>query len=159
NVMVDRRLQGERWQIPARIYARPLVLRLGMPMTVRSFINVLNGLKYEEKDEVPAALGEFAVGARTVTFTPRGDGPNEPVLVDFDKAGLKETRGLRTKRSYATLTLEPELITSLFDESREKKRPVHFEELPDPLVKAVLAIEARRFFSHPGLDPFRIVGA
>ena len=57
NVMVDRRLQGERWQVPARLYARPLVLRLGMPMTVRSFVNVLNGLKYEEKDDIPAAPG------------------------------------------------------------------------------------------------------
>ena len=55
NVMVDRRLQGERWQVPARLYAKPLVLRLGMPMTVRGFVNVLNGLKYEEKDDIPAA--------------------------------------------------------------------------------------------------------
>ncbi len=159
NVMVDRRLQGERWQIPARIYARPLVLRTGMPMTVRSFVNVLNGLKYEEKDDIPAAAGEFAVGARTVTFTPRGQGPGEAVLVDIDKDRLKEMRGLSTRRSYASLTLEPELITYLFDEQREKKRTVRYEEYPDHLIKAVLAIEDRRFFSHPGLDPFRIVGA
>src|SRR5205814_355953 len=77
NVMVDRRLQGERWQVPARLYARPLVLRLGMPMTVRGLANILNGLKYEEKDDIPAASGEFAVGARTVTFTPRGVTPAE----------------------------------------------------------------------------------
>jgi penicillin-binding protein 1B len=36
---------------------------------------------------------------------------------------------------------------------------VRYDELPDHLVKAVLAIEDRRFFSHPGLDPFRIAGA
>src|SRR5207244_11942088 len=42
---------------------------------------------------------------------------------------------------------------------REKRRFIKYEELPDTLVKAVLAIEDRRFFSHPGLDPFRIVGA
>ncbi len=77
----------------------------------------------------------------------------------FAKDRVKEIRGLRTKRTYATLTLEPELITYLFDESREKRRVVKFEELPDHLVKAVLAIEDRRFFSHPGLDPFRIIGA
>ena len=158
NVMVDRRLQGERWQVPARLYARPLVLRLGMPMTVRGFVNVLNGLKYEEKDDIPAAAGEFAVGAKTVTFTPRG-GPGEALLVEFDKDRVKEMRGLQTKRSYATVTLEPELISYLFDETREKKRTVHYEEYPDHLIKAVLAIEDRRFFTHPGLDPFRIVGA
>jgi len=159
NVMVDRRLQGERWQVPARLYARPLVLRLGMPMTVRGLVNILNGLKYEEKDDIPAASGEFAVGARTVTFMPRGSNLSEPILVSIDKDELKEMRGLSTKRSYATLTLEPELLTYLFDETREKRRVVHYEEYPDHLVKAVLAIEDRRFFSHPGLDPLALVAA
>ena len=159
NVMVDRRLQGERWQVPARLYARPLVLRLGMPMTVRGLVNILNGLKYEEKDDIPAASGEFAVGARTVTFMPRGSNLSEPILVSIDKDELKEMRGLSTKRSYATLTLEPELLTYLFDETREKRRVVHYEEYPDHLVKAVLAIEDRRFFSHPGLDPPALVAA
>ena len=27
SVMVEQRLQGERWQIPSRVYARPLTLR------------------------------------------------------------------------------------------------------------------------------------
>jgi penicillin-binding protein 1B len=57
------------------------------------------------------------------------------------------------------VTLEPELITYMFDDAREKRRIVKYAELPDHLVKAVLAIEDRRFFSHPGLDPFRIVAA
>ena len=34
-----------------------------------------------------------------------------------------------------------------------------YDELPRHLVEAVLAIEDRRFFQHPGFDPFRIVGA
>jgi len=159
NVMVDRRLHGERWQVPARLYARPLVLRPGLPMTVQGLVDVFNGLKYEEKEEVPAAPAEFAVGARTVTFTPRGQAPPEPVLATIEKDRIKDLRGLNTKRLYATLTLEPQLITYLFDESREKKRTVHYEEYPDHFIKAVLAIEDRRFFSHPGLDPFRIVAA
>ena len=84
---------------------------------------------------------------------------DEPLAVVFDKEKVKEVRGLQTKRKYPEQSLEPELITYLFDESREKRRHVKYEELPEHLVKAVLAIEDRRFFSHPGLDPFRIVGA
>ena len=30
STMVDRRLQGERWRMPARLYARPVVLRPGI---------------------------------------------------------------------------------------------------------------------------------
>jgi penicillin-binding protein 1B len=82
NVMVDRRLQGERWMVPARLYARPVVLRTGMPMTGAGFVSILNGLKYEEKDDIPASPGEFAVGAKTVTFLPRGEhAPPEPVML------------------------------------------------------------------------------
>jgi penicillin-binding protein 1B len=160
NVMVDRRLQGERWMVPARLYARPLVLRPGLGLTQPSLVKIFNGLKYEQKDDLPAAPGEFTVGARTVSFFPRGAQPQaEAILVTLEKDKVKEMRGLTSKRAYASVTLEPELITYLFDESREKKRIVRFEECPDHLVKAVLAIEDRRFFSHPGLDPLGIVGA
>ena len=71
---------------------------------------------------------------------------------------MKEIRGDGGKKRYAEQALEPELITYLFDENREKRRRVRYEELPDHLVKAVLAIEDRRFFSHPGLDPIRLRG-
>jgi penicillin-binding protein 1B len=160
-VMVERRLQGERWLVPSRVYARPLTLREGAPLTPRGLLKALNGLKYEERREGEPGPGQFVRGEKTVAFRPRpqGDAADEPLLVAFDKERVKELRGLKTKRRYKAQTLEAELVTYLFDESREKRRLVRYEELPDHLVKAVLAIEDRRFFSHPGLDPFRIAGA
>jgi penicillin-binding protein 1B len=160
-VMVERRLKGERGQVPSRVYSRPLVLREGMALTPAGLAKILNGLKYEHKPARPAAPGEFSVGEGVVTLLPRpGEGAAaEPVAAVFDKQRLKELRGLESKRRYASQALEPELITYFFDESREKRRLVKYEELPGVVVKAVLAIEDRRFFSHPGLDPMRIVAA
>ncbi len=162
-VMVDRRLQGERWMVPSRIYARPLVLREGLPLNVRDLVKTLNGLKYEQKKEGTPQAGQFVVPAeRVLVLHPRAipGAADEPLAIVFDKTDkVKEVRGLQTKRRYAEQSLEPELITYLFDESREKRRHVKYEELPEHLVKAVLAIEDRRFFTHPGLDPFRILGA
>jgi penicillin-binding protein 1B len=161
NVMVERRLRGERFGVPARLYARPQVLRPGLPMTVSGLVKTLNALKYEQKTDLPGAEAEFVAGNKTVSFLPRRapGAPTETVVVTIDKDRIKDLRGTTSKRPYASITLEPELITYLFDESREKRRIVKYEELPDHTVKAVLAIEDRRFFSHPGLDPFRIVGA
>jgi penicillin-binding protein 1B len=160
-VMVDRRLQGERWMAPSRIYARPLVLADGLPLAVRDLVKTLNGLKYEQKREGTPEPGQFVAGDKSLVFFPRPipGAAYEPLVVTFDKDKVKEIRGAQSKRKYAEQALEPELITYLFDESREKRRHVKYEELPDHLVKAVLAIEDRRFFSHPGLDPFRILGA
>jgi len=40
SVMVERRLQGERWLIPARLYARPLVLRTGMALGAADLVKI-----------------------------------------------------------------------------------------------------------------------
>jgi penicillin-binding protein 1B len=175
SVMIDRRLHGERWLVPARLYARPLTLRTGMPFTSDGLVNVLNGLKYDQTAGSPGAPGQFVAGQSLVAFYPRPmkGTPDEPLAVLLekpkppkDKAApleperIKEIRGLQTKRAYPNVTLEPELITYLFDaDTREKRRVIKYEELPQHLVESVLAIEDRRFFSHPGLDPFRILGA
>jgi penicillin-binding protein 1B len=98
-----------------------------------------------------------------VTFFPRpvDAGAGEPLLVSFgtDKQGvtrIKDIRGGGGRKRYPEQALEPELVTYLFDEDREKRRHVRLEELPDHVVKAVLAIEDRRFYSHPGLDPIAL---
>lgn len=161
SVVVDRRLKGEHWTVPSRIYARPAVLRPGLAIDQASVVNVLNGLRYEQRSAV-AQPGEFMLTtADTLVFFPRpGAGTaKEPVVVTFDKQKIKDIRGAASRASYGAQTLEPELITYLFDESREKRRIVRYEDVPETLIQAVLAIEDRRFFSHPGLDPFRILGA
>jgi penicillin-binding protein 1B len=163
SVMVERRLQGERWMTPSRVYARPLTLREGLPLSADALVKTLNGLKYEERaaSDPLGQAGTFSANEKVVALRPRpvGDAAPEPIAVTFDKDRIKEMRGLESKKRYAEQTLEPELVTYLFDESREKRRRITYEELPDHLVKAVLAIEDKRFFSHPGLDPFRIAGA
>jgi penicillin-binding protein 1B len=160
-IMVERRLQGERWMVPSRVFARPLTLRPGLPLPTRGLVKALNGLKYEERHDGDPGPGQFVAAENAVVFMPRPrpDSADEPVVVTFEKDRVKEMRGAKTKKKYTQQTLEPELITYLFDESREKRRLIQYEELPEHLIKAVLAIEDRRFFSHPGLDPFRIVGA
>jgi penicillin-binding protein 1B len=161
SVMVERRLQGERFLVPSRIYARPLELRPGLPTSVPQLTKIMNGLNYEQKWDIPLQPGQFAIGNTALVMHPRhGTGaPEETIVVNIEKDRIKDIRGTESKRGFSSLRLEPELISYLFDETREKKRMVRYAELPEHLIKAVLAIEDRRFFTHPGLDPFRIIGA
>ena len=64
-VMVDRKLHGERWMVPSRIYARPLVLREALPMDAKGLVKVLNGLKYEQRTESPPAPGTLPGSPRS----------------------------------------------------------------------------------------------
>jgi penicillin-binding protein 1B len=58
-----------------------------------------------------------------------------------------------------TYLLEPEVITTLFGESRTKRRLVRYQDLPKVVVDAIVATEDHRFYSHPGVECLRIVAA
>ena len=167
SVMVEQRLRGVRGNAPSRVYARATVLRPGLVLDPRGLLQLLNGLSYTARPKAPVEPGQFSVGEPGIVFFPRPvpDGASEPLVVSFtqDKGSplvrVRDLRGFQSKKHYAEQVLEPELVTYLFDEEREKRRRVRFQELPDHLVQAVLAIEDRRFFSHPGLDPIRLFAA
>ena len=53
---------------------------------------------------------------------------------------------------------EPQLVTGLFDnQQRSKRRLITYDDMPTPLIDAVLAIEDRRFFQHSGINYWRCV--
>ena len=56
------------------------------------------------------------------------------------------------------LLLDATLLSSI-ESDRAKRRPVALSAIPPRVVQAVLAIEDRRFYYHPGIDPIRMVGA
>ena len=66
---------------------------------------------------------------------------------------------LRDNTERTQYLIEPELITNLFDRSREKRRLVRFQDLPKVLVNAVVSVEDKRFFQHSGFDPLRVLKA
>lgn len=160
SVLVDRRLAGERSTTPALVYSRPVVLRPGYEMGPQDVVRLLNGLRYEQRPSGMPGPAQFVAADSAVLLTPRSMAgeATEAIAAVFEKERLKELRGLRSRSALKSATLEGQLITQL-SASREKRRRVRYEELPRTLVEAVLAIEDRRFFSHPGLDPFRIVAA
>jgi len=159
SALVERKLSGDRWLMPARIYSRSLELRPGEVMPQTELVRLLNGLRYGERSDGVPAAGQFLVRENEVVLFPRTGIVREPVRITFGEREIELIEGVETREPFGILTLEKALISRLFDESREKRRFVTYDELPEHLIQAVLAIEDRRFFSHPGLDPIRIVAA
>src|SRR5207245_8214370 len=111
------------------------------------FANYLQRTGYNEI-ETEGAAGRFTVNGRAVELRPGHDSyfPDGNALrIEF---GSREVRGIRSLANGASLSsaeVEPELLTNLFDSSREKRRPVRFDDLPKALVDAVLTAEDKRF--------------
>ena len=49
-----------------------------MPLAPSDLVKILNGLKYEQKTDVPGGRGEFAVGDQRRDLRARGTGPRRP---------------------------------------------------------------------------------
>lgn len=68
----------------------------------------------------------------------------------------------------ALATYRPSLVTRVYADdgetvigefALEKRIPLKYEEIPQVLKNAILAVEDARFYDHIGIDPIRIVGA
>jgi penicillin-binding protein 1B len=174
--LIDARLAGERDTVLPRVFARPLELRRGQSLTERQLIDRLNDLGYAQRASI-SQPGEFTLGIGVIAIMPRRpELKGQIVRVVFQRPAVPNVKTaarrpvpqrpadrvqqleLASKPS-ERLTLDAPVLTSLGGGEREKRRPVALSVIPDRMKQAVLAIEDRRFYDHPGVDPIGIVGA
>ncbi len=172
--LIDQQLHGERQRVFPRIFARPLELRLGQALTDRQLVDRLNDLGYAERAHAEKP-GEFALDDGNVAIVPRAEEfKGRTVTVSFRKPPPAVQRAARKPApaqrpdhveslelghdATERLTLDTPLLSSIVTE-RAKRRPVAIASLPPQVINAVLAIEDRRYYYHPGVDPIRLAGA
>lgn len=157
--MIDKRLAGGPPEAP-RLFARPFEVRERQALAPAELVARLNDVGYAQR-EAAARAGEFSVADRTISLVTRGSGDTRPgrYVVTFSGGRTPMVSRLTDGdgKRVAALTLEPALLAALAD--GERRRHVPLAELPSHVVDAVLAIEDRRFYDHPGVDPIRAVGA
>jgi penicillin-binding protein 1B len=161
--MIDRKISGEVFQNTAKVYAAPMVVFPGQPLRPWHITGYLKKVGYSEKGKGPNRRGEYSYSKQGLDITPHEEsyygsaGP--PVRIEFDEKSVSRISSLADKTSLNSYEVEPQLITNLFDKTREKRRLINYEDIPKVLRDAVLAIEDRRFFEHQGIDPIGIVRA
>ena len=172
--LIDERLHGERERSLPRVYARPLQLRRGQSLSEQDLIARLNDLGYAQRARATQA-GEFAVLRNAVAIRPRGgDHAGATVQVAFPNAPAARQAGGTAAAVAATvqqlevigtgpidqMRLDAPLLTALMSGGqREKRRRVPLSAIPQHMQQAVLAIEDQQFYSHPGVNPFKVVAA
>jgi len=165
--MIDARISGEMSRTDPRVFARPFELHRGQAVTPRQLVDRLNDLGYAHRPRSDAP-GEFTIGQDTMVVVPRdGDRRGETLRLLFAGRTAKSAAPTRidrievvkSRRTIDRVTLDTPLITALVTTGREKRRDVPLQIIPKHMIQAVLAIEDRRFYDHPGIDPIGIAGA
>src|SRR5262249_33430453 len=81
-----------------------------------------------------------------------GDYTFRPLRISFSGTGIQTLSDLSTKEQLNAAPIEPEQISSVVNEGREKRRIIEYKDLPKDLVNAIVAVEDRQFFEHYGIN-------
>ncbi len=156
--------EGQRWALPARVYARPLELYPGTRLSLRELLTELKLLHYRNAPEahLPGTSTAGADGVRLVTrsFT-FWDGRETTLPVSVRFTG-EEVTGLTRADTGAPLDLvrlDPMLIGSIYPAQREDRVLVRLADVPPLVLKTLIAVEDRRFYKHHGVSPRAILRA
>ena len=159
--MIDQRLSGHIEQTTARIYAAPMKIFTGEDLTVEGLADHLQRAGYSELD-VAGTPGRYILHGNEIEIRPSSEsyfGGKNRIVVSFSGKEIQNIHSMDSGALLDSAEVEPELLSSLFDDSREKRRAINFNDIPKVLRDAVLSVEDRRFFEHPGIDAIRILGA
>ncbi|KRG64881.1 penicillin-binding protein [Stenotrophomonas humi] len=164
NGQVTQRFGELRWQIPTRVYARPLVLSPGVAMNAATLKTELAASGYRD-DGTGTSPGTYKVQGGTFTISSRGyndvDGRVAPrqlsVSLSDGQVGSVREGGSRTAVKAARL--DPARIATLYGQKQEERRLVRVSETPELLVTGLQAVEDKDFARHHGIDLSGIVRA
>jgi penicillin-binding protein 1B len=163
--LIDVRLHGERERSLPRVYGRPVEFRRGQDFSEQDLVARLNDLGYAQRAMVQQR-GEFAIRQNEVWLAPRGGElagkqvklilPVRPARRGGIRRGIQAIEVVGDGRTEA-VDIDPPLLTALMPSgTRQKIRRVPLGTIPLRVQQAVLAIEDQSFYSHPGINPFRL---
>lgn len=164
NHQVTQRFGELRWQVPTRVYARPLALAPGVAMDAQTLNTELAAASYRD-DGTGKLPGTYAREGGRFTISSRGfidvDGQVAPRRVQVSLSGgrVAGVRDPDRRQNLKVARLDPARIATLYGQKQEERRLVRLKEVPLLLVTGLQAVEDRDFKDHHGIDLSGIVRA
>ena len=156
--------EGKRWELPARIYARPLELYVGKTITISALKEELTQLHYS-KENIPEKPGEYSIKnnqiiiySRTFAF-PDAVQPATQVKLTIHDKSVTILADANSKKTVSMFRLEPVQFASIYPTKNEDRLLIKLADAPKLLIKMLLLIEDRNFYSHLGIRPTAIFRA
>ena len=162
--VIRQKFDGKRWSVPAVVYARPLELYPGLSLAPAVLAEELQLAGYRKEQAAKDPGGYDRTGnvmhlvSRDFYFS---DGLEKSAAVTVQFAGQRIEQIKRTDSGerLSLVRLDPARIGSFHPREHEDRIVLTRADLPDLLVKSLIAVEDRHFYLHFGVDPLAIIRA
>lgn len=157
--IIDQKLRAGPFANTAKVYAAPESVAVGDTLSPDDIAASLRRSGYNESRSNP--IGYYQIHPNSIEVFPGTESyfDQEAGLIRFSGGKISEIISLQDNTERGEYQLEPQLVTNESGPNREKRRMVHFADVPHVLVEAVTSAEDKRFFQHNGFDPLRVIKA
>ena len=156
DMQVRDEFEGRVWDLPSRVYARPLSLYSGLSLAREALLTELKAAGYRQVS-APTSAGTYAVNGKRFDIHRRAftfeEGAEPAIrfqlqlgsdsLVSLSKASGAGDPGL--------LRMDPAEIASIYPLHEEDRTLVALKDVPELLVTGLQAVEDRQFKHHHGI--------
>ncbi len=145
---------------PLLIYGAPFFLTPGLHPVDSGLLDHLQRLDYKPVAAAPRVAGEYFATKDSIEIFLHAQEENRlsarPVRLKLMNGIVTEVLSVSDGKPLPLMSLEPVLISGMRSGSRQVREWIPLDRVPPTLIKTLLIIEDRRFFSHFGVDPFAI---
>jgi penicillin-binding protein 1B len=161
---VREQFEGRRWELPARVFARPLDMHEGQQLLADHLEEELKLLSYRKVDS-PAETGQYQRNGNQFMINTRGFQfaedvePARSVKVTLANGKIASLAYSDGKQPLDLMRLEPVLIGNFYPRKNEDRVLVQLKDVSPLLVNGLIAVEDKKFYEHQGVNPMAIARA
>ncbi|HEX7732192.1 MAG TPA: penicillin-binding protein 1B [Rhodanobacter sp.] len=157
NKRVQERFNDLVFAVPTKVFARPLPLAAGEPMTPAALQLELTFAGYSEDGHGQVAGSWTRQGSRYVISSrgyagPEGGELPKRIEVSLGRGAVASVRDLVTGKAIDLTHLDPARIATVYGANQVDRRIVRLADLPPLLVGGLQAVEDRTFKHNIGID-------
>ncbi|MGD8385220.1 MAG: penicillin-binding protein 1B [Lysobacterales bacterium] len=148
--------EGRKWDVPSRVYARPLSLYSGMPLSRQALQIELRAAGYK-RAATAGMPGSYAVDGNHFEIYRRafafddGSEPAKRFTVSLAGGHVASVGGAAAGKA-GLIRLDPAEIASIYPLHEEDRTLVSLDRVPALLVTGLQAVEDRQFKHHHGVS-------
>lgn len=156
NQQVKQRFSGRLWELPARIYARPLELYLGMPLDPERLVQELALMAYRPvlrlngPGSYVRSQNRFQLITRAFEFEDQPE-PSRRIQVRLNAGEVAAIRDMAGGQPMDLVRLDPAVIGSFYPTHKEDRILVRMADVSPLLLQTIMAVEDRAFYRHHGI--------
>jgi penicillin-binding protein 1B len=159
DAVVTSRFEGRRFEVPSRVYARPLELYDGAAISASALRQELELAGYRSGDGSRPGTWQqngsrFLISTRGFGFAD-GDEPRRRLSLTVSGGRVTGYRVLEGDNS-PIIRLEPAEIGGIYPAHGEDRVLISLEDAPPLFEEALLTTEDRNFYDHFGIAPLSI---